>query len=387
MRKTSKDGLFYIFAFLLFFFIIAFVNYWNNNMTEVANDTSDKRWLVYSVYLLTAYSLYIWSSNIGSKIGGIHLICLLWCVIMPFVIWFNHGNLFDILQTILWPLLFESSYWLVKQDKQKLGAFRKFFVVASIYGAYFFLESRVNMFMHEKTQSNTIYFVFLTLPWLLLAKGKTTRLMLLVLFTIIGVWSLKRSVMLTLVFIWSAYFISLIKNKGRSGLNLFLIVILIVGGIYGYSYGDQLFKGELSERINREETDEGRNRLGIYTVTWSMIQSSSSESLVLGHGHFGVRRDSILEISAHNDFLEVLYDYGIIVLLLYLTLWVYVVWKCISLYRSNSVMFLPYAVSLSIFLVMSMVSHLILYTSYFNYLVLFWGSVEGICFSKNKLKR
>lgn len=387
MTKTYKDQLFYTFAILLFFFISAFINSWNKNMTEVDTDIADKRWLIYSVYLLSGYCIYLWASRFSSKIGGIHLICLLWCIIMPFIVLYNHGKTVDALQTILWPLLFEASFLLVKQDKDNFAAFRKLFVVVSIYGAYFFLQSRINMMMHEKIQSNTIYFAFLTLPWLLLVKGRISRLFLLVLFTFLGVWSLKRSVMLSLVFIWSAYIISLMKGRGKQWIKTSIVVVLIAGGFYGYSFGDEMLGGELSERVNREETDEGRNRLAIYTVTWAMIQSSDPSSLILGHGHFGVRRDSILEISAHNDFMEVVYDYGLVIFVLYIGLWVYVIKRCIRLFRSNSELFLPYAVSLSIFFILSIVSHLVLYTSYFNYLVLFWGSVEAYSFSKSKLKK
>lgn len=387
MRKTSQELLFSIFAVLLFFFIFAFTNVWNNSMNDIENETADQRWLIYSTYLLSAYSIYIWLSIGTSNLKGFHLLCLLWCFIMPFVILLNHGKFVEMFQTILWALLFEASYLLIKKNRDNLNKFRTFFFLVAIYGGFFFFQSRIDMFMHDLTQSNTIYFVFLTLPWLLLVKRKTTRLFFLILFTALAVWSLKRSVMLSVLFIWASYVLSLLRDKRRVFLKFSVVVVLIVGGIYGFSYGDELLKGELTERVNREETDEGRNRLAIWTVTWSMIENSSKDALVLGHGHFGVRRDSLLEISAHNDFLEVIYDYGLVIFVLYIGLWVYVVKRCIKLYRDNSELFLPYAVSLSIFLVMSMVSHLILYTSYFNYLVLFWGSLEGGYFSKSELKK
>lgn len=166
-----------------------------------------------------------------------------------------------------------------------------------------------------------------------------------------------------------------------------LIAVVLSGGILGYSFSDSILKGELSERVNREETDEGRNRLAIYTVTWAMIENSSVDKLFFGHGHYGVRKDSFLEISAHNDFLEVIYDYGLVILVLYLGLWVYVIKRCVRLFRDESPLFLPYAVSLSIFIVMSIVSHLILYASYFLFLVLFWGCIEGSFFVNKMSER
>ena len=127
MRKTSQESLFSIFAVLLFFFIVAFTNVWNNSMNEIENDISEQRWLIYSTYLLSAYSVYIWLSAGTSNLKGFHIICLLWCVIMPFIIWYSHGNLGVMLQTILWPLLFEASYLLIKKNRVNLNYFRKFF--------------------------------------------------------------------------------------------------------------------------------------------------------------------------------------------------------------------------------------------------------------------
>lgn len=387
MRNRSQKSIFNIFAILLLLFIAAFINVWNNSMTDLQSDIGDQRWLVYTVYLLSAYSAWIWLSTGSSKFKGIHIVCLLWCIIMPIMIWINRGKLVVIFQTILWPLLFEVSFLLVKHDKNNLDAFRKLFYIVAIYGSYFFLQSRVEMLTNRHIQSNTIYFVFLTLPWLLLNKEKWLRLFVLILYSVLGFWSLKRSVMLTVVFVWAAYFLSTLKDERKKMLNLFLITSLIIGGIYAYSYGDNLLGGHLSERINREETDEGKNRLAIYRVTWEMIRSSSTEDIIFGHGHFGVRDDSELEISAHNDFMEVIYDYGIIIFVLYLCLWVYVFRRCLQLYRLKSELFIPYAASLAIFLVISMVAHLILYTSYFNYLVLFWGSIEAFFYHRQSNKK
>jgi len=385
MIKKSQQSYFHIFLVLLSLFIIAFINLWSKGMMDETADTADNRWLFYAVYLLVGYSAYIWVSNFEVKMRGIHLTCLLWCFIMPVFLIFNHAAPSHIAQAILWPLLFEAAYLFTKQSRKNVRLFHKYFILVAIYGGFFFLQSRLNIASLRLAQSNTIYFPFLALPFLLLVKDKRLRLLILIFFTVLGVWSLKRSVMLALVFIWAAYVVSLLKGGHRS-VKFFLIVLLTAGGSTAYSYGDELLGGQITERVNSEETDEGRNRLAIYAVTWAMIQSSSSQELIFGHGHFGVRRDSILEISAHNDFLEVIYDYGLLIFALYLLLWGHVIWRCIKLYRSDYELFLPYAVSLAIFLVMSMVSHLILYTSYFNYLVLFWGMTEGYLQKTARLK-
>lgn len=386
MKKKSELFPVSIFVVLLFAYCLSFMFLWDKTLSDNKADISDRRWLIYSAYLLSTYSASIWIPHINIKINGVHVICLLWCITMPFIILYNHGDLKEIAITLLWPLLFEASYFLVKQDKDNLAIFRKLFVAVLLFATLFFFQSRIDFLSNRLTQSNTIYFVFLTLPWLLLVKRNTSRSVLLILYTILGVWSLKRSMMLSLVFIWSLYLILLWKEKGGKTLKTVFVVILLFAGIYGFEYANNVLKGELVERVYHEETDEGGDRLAIYQITWAMIQSSSTESIFFGHGHNAVRNNSILEMSAHNDFLEIIYDYGLVILLLYLGLWVYVFRRCFSLYKIKSALAFPYTVSLIIFLVMSMVSHLVLYATYFNYLVVFWGSVEGLYYKKIRMK-
>lgn len=378
MQIINRSQLLF-FEILLIAFLLSSMYFWDNRINYV---NADIERLYYTSFLVFVYSIVMSISGLRSRLYGIHLICLLWCVIMPVVIFFNRGAFTDYYMTLLWPVLFEFSYLCGRSSINNVKSLSWVFWLIAVCAFFPFLETRINLFIRDVTQTNSIYFVFLALPWLLLFRAKIARLSILLLFTGLAVWSMKRSVMLCAVFYWSAYFFIVLSGKGHKFLRIIFVVVLIGAGIVGYSYGDEFFKGELSERVNREETDEGRNRLAIYSVTAAMIAASPTESLIFGHGHYGVRRDSILEISAHNDFLEIIYDYGLVIFVLYIGLWVYVVKRCIKLYRDNSEFFLPYAVSLSIFLVMSSVSHLVLYTSNFNYLVLFWGSIEGLYFHK-----
>lgn len=133
----------------------------------------------------------------------------------------------------------------------------------------------------------------------------------------------------------------------------------------------------MTERVTREESDNS-GRKAIWATTSLMIVTSPAEKFIVGHGFNGVRENSFLEISAHNDFLEIIYDYGLIIFALYICLWIHVVRRCYFLYRNKSSLFLPYAVSLSILFVLSMVSQLLPYATYFNYLVMFWGMTEAV---------
>lgn len=384
MIKKFEQHRSYSFAILLFLYILSFMLLWDKVMSEDEVNISDRRWMIYSLYLLSAYSVYVCACNLDAKIKGIHIVVFLWCICMPFIILYNKGALSEFFLTILWPLLFETSYFIVRQDRENILVFRNLFIIVSLFGAFFFIQSRIDILSQRISQTNTVYFAFLTLPWFLLSRRKSYIFLFLILFTVMGIWSIKRLIILSIIVIW--LFCILLYVKGKLMKKIVLVILLLLSGFFGYNFADNALKGELSERINAFETDEGGSRLPIYQLTWAMIQSSSTESMILGHGHNAVRKNSILEFSAHNDFLEVMYDYGLVIFILYLGLFIYVFRRCFSLYKIKSALAFPYTVSLIIFLVMSMVSHLVLYATYFNYLVVFWGSVEGLYYKKIRMK-
>lgn len=375
--KVSRT-LFYIFAILFFAFAIAFTSFTNDTMTE--EEGGSRFWLMRIILLLDLVCVFIMGICIHRMYRGIHLTCILWLLVMPIVMFLNHAPIADTVRTILWPLLFETTYLCSQAQPLRWKFLKKEYYILAAIGFFYFIVTR----MGADHQTNTIYLFFLTLPWLLFGANKQTTLVLVFLFTVLALLSMKRSVMLAIVLMWGFYF--LYGMKGRRSIIITIVISLVVlGGLYfAYDKVDSMTGGVLSERVNKEETDEGKGREAVWILTLDMIQKSSPAELITGHGHFGVRQNSWLEISAHNDFLEVIYDYGLVIFFLYLCLWGYVIRRAYYLYKNKSELFLPYAASLSIFLVMSMVSHLILYTTYFNYLVMFWGMAEAILETERK---
>ena len=376
--KVSKF-LFYLFAIVFFVFAVLFVDFSNYSMTD--EEGGSRFWLMRVILLLDTVCLVIMLSY-RSKLKGIHLVCFLWLLIMPVNLLLNNAPMADIVRAVLWPFIFETTYLCCRNIVSRGVVLRRMYILLAIIGALYFLRTRLGV----DHQTNTIYFVYLTLPWLLFGSKKTPSIILMMIFTFLAMLSLKRSMLLSTVLVWAFYFLYGMENR-RNRIFTILFSLAIVVGIYMlYDRVDDRLGGLLTERVNKEETNTGRSREAIWEITASMIQNSSIDKLIVGHGHFGVRRDSFLGISAHNDFLEVIYDYGIIIFILYLCLWWYVIRQAYRLYRKKSTVFIPYATSLSVFIVMSLVSHLILYATYFNYLVMFWGMTEAIVEYDNEQK-
>ncbi len=127
--------------------------------------------------------------------------------------------------------------------------------------------------------------------------------------------------------------------------------------------------------------DRGSGRLDIYNEVIRLQSESDIYSWVLGHGHDTVRKFNTMEgseyLSAHNDWLEVLFDYGLPGLVLYFSIYFVLLYEIIHLLKRRSYLGPPMAASYALFIVISFSSHLVLYASYFAYLMAFWGSLWG----------
>lgn len=374
-----SDTMFKLFAFAFFAFALAFMDYLSKTMS--VDEEGTRYWFIRGQLLMDLVCVVIYITCLNRDYKGIHLVCLLWLLIMPVIMFLNNAPITDTFQTILWPFIFETTYLCCRYDQKRWKYLKNEYIIFAIIGAYYFLITRVG----ADRQTNTIYFFALTVPYLLFNTGKRNVLIITLLFSFMALLSLKRSMMLSMVLIW-AFFLLNGMRKTRTKIYTIVLSLVLLGGIYfAYDKVDEMTRGILTQRVTKEETDEGNGREAIWGLTINMIQTSTPGKLITGHGHYGVKKNSILDISAHNDFLEVIYDYGLLIFILYLCLWGHVIQQTYRLYKARSELFMPYAASLSLFFIMSMVSHLILYTSYFNYLVMFWGMIEAIIETERKV--
>ena len=117
----------------------------------------------------------------------------------------------------------------------------------------------------------------------------------------------------------------------------------------------------ISNRLMNIAEDGGSGRDRVWAVTWDMICHSSPEELLLGHGYSTVVIDSPLRLSAHNDFMEVLYNWGIVIFIPYTFLHINLIKQVINLIKTKNSIAPIMAFSYVVFLILSLVSIVILY--------------------------
>ena len=233
---------------------------------------------------------------------------------------------------------------------------------------------------------NSVYYCLLLLPVIFVQPNKFLMIFSAVVVFLAVLMSGKRAAFIAFVL---ALFIPILfladKRKYKLNRILFLIFLMLLFiGIYYFI--TSIFNITLFERLAMLSEDGGSGRLDIYRQVLTGFKESSLVEKLFGHGFNGVAINRIVwsvdewtgvtsTSSAHNDFLEVLYDYGLIGFLLYMLMIIRMLKFAFHLRKKNFDCFKMYLCALIIFITMSLFSHLIIYPTYTTFLFIFlsWG--------------
>ena len=233
----------------------------------------------------------------------------------------------------------------------------------------------------------TMYYLLLALPFVLCINNKKIKLLLSCSIGIVCVFSFKRNILITLILIVVAWIASQPRLSKKIKYLSIALSILLIAGLFLLSYSDsyRYILDIWSVRFGSSSSLLG-SRGDIYSNVLELMKKSNIFEWIFGHGHNTVAYASSTGFSAHNDFLEILYDYGIISLFIYL--WIIRNLLCLYLYQrrygtdindaglTNEPLFpnsFALLVSIIIISVSGMFSHLITYPTHFMLIALFWG--------------
>lgn len=244
---------------------------------------------------------------------------------------------------------------------------------------YFFISfDPTRMLNKEYAAINASYIIIYLLPFILLSDKRIVCISAIVIAVVVSLYSLKRGGMISLSI--GILFYSLALGKISSGKlisfrGIIVLVVTIAAIVYLVLYFNDTMEGLVFNRFISIEQDGGSGREYIYESVQKMIFNSSSFSQIVGHGWGGVARDSVSGLSAHNDYLEFIYDFGYIVFFCYVVFLIKLLIRSVRLLKANHKYAPALAASLGIFLANSFVSHIYIYSWYMLVFTFFWGFV------------
>jgi hypothetical protein len=226
---------------------------------------------------------------------------------------------------------------------------------------------------------NSSYVPLFALPLVLLSKKKWLKISGIVIITFIVFSSNKRGGFIAYSIALLVYFFLELevnrKNKLKIVNYLAVCFFAVIGGIV-FSYYAEKNDGFFLYRLEKLSTDDGSGRTEIYNQVLDGIGKSNIFEFLIGHGDNAVSSITVEKLPAHNDFLEVMYDYGFIAFCIYSYIHYLFIKFGIKLKRQKKHFVSSWFFTYLLFFMMSMISHVIIY-QYFILLVIYWGIVMG----------
>lgn len=224
-----------------------------------------------------------------------------------------------------------------------------------------------------KRQSNLIYWPLSLMPFIFLLKNRKVSIGLIFLLSVFSLLSLKRGALIVmgiaiLIYLKKFFFKSSLANRILFVAVIFVLTFLISN--YLESYTSTAF-----DRIDSMRTDQGSGRVGIWESIFERLQTSNILEIVFGHGEGSLVK--ISGISGHNDFLQILFQYGIIGAFIYLSVFFFCIKRYFYLKKFKSNFSDSYLSSLTVFVVLGTVSELWVSYTYFVFVTAYWGCIEG----------
>lgn len=321
-----------------------------------------KSWVYIFIYYLLAFI-------IGSTQGTIHHnYNTIWFVICPPITWMYFSTVINKNNEV--PVFLQKwSFWM--------------FLVFSVISLYYIPRSIRDNGLFSSL--NTGYYVIFSYPLVLLDNARWKKIIATVLLIIVVFLSLKRGGIVAVVLGFSLYFLlssnkHFVRKLVIAGVAV-LLLIYTLPIINEYTNGTLMVRYEFTQNQGDED-----GRASMYPIVWKSVWDSSLVHILVGHGHNGVVNDNVLHgLSAHNDYLEFLYDYGVFGLVLLLVYQVRLFRITIRSHKTKEG-FLSTIFALTCIVVLSMVSIVFSYY-YFLLIIPFWCVIDNRLLGINNLSK
>ena len=337
--------------------------------------------LVFGIY----YAFTFWRGNLFSPV-----IASMWLI----AVWVGIANL--ALNTInwsagihfglscLWILMYHFFRYYIQRYPASLSRIKGFMAVMFlfyVYSAVYAMRSihdyRLQMGHEQVGVINMAYNVIVFLPWLSLVSKKWLRFCGIGLVTLIVVASMKRGAIIIFPIMMTTWMlVEASVNKRRVGMPVLKIIITLLIFIAGLFVADRLSNGYLSERFSSKELATGSGRAHSYSFVLKDASGRGVVDLLLGYG-------SGLSKGVHNEWLEFLFTFGFVGVVLYALLFLSLMYKARHLMKNGSPCAAGFAMAVVYMFVVGMYGGIYFVHSTL-YVMMFYGVAEGLMLNDSK---
>lgn len=243
---------------------------------------------------------------------------------------------------------------------------------------YYLISNTVRFtFNHTALNLGIAYIPLFLTPLLLLNNSKVSWLCVLVVAYVL-IDSGKRGGIISLTLSLLLYFAYARNSVNKSKrIKVVLLVVMFLAVFWGF-LSEFIVDSDFYERLlhGSDDSDYSSGRVNIYADTLLKYWGSNFFEILLGHGLGSVVSFSRYEVTAHNDFLEALFDFGLVGLISYLFFYILFLKQANQIPRNSLKLKGVFMYSFALTLFVSTFSQIFIY----QYLFLFtftWGAISG----------
>lgn len=370
--------------FILRFAIVMITIMFVGNMLAIRNVYIPMRNLQYSLtFACLLWFTLIFISNIELRSKAIVINTFLFMILIATVTFISYYNnslytSFNILtKALFWAVTLIAAYGFGYKYDNAIG--KSLFITASLPILFFlFVLIKEQLLKSEDIAMITsAYYLLCLLPFVFLLKSTIVKIVFVAFIGTAVLMSSKRTGFIAFALAVLAYLFFDIMLKKETKFKLLRYVAVVCVLAFFLSYIVNQFDFTVLDRLQTLSEDGGSGRTSVYDSAWRLIKQTNLIPFFFGKGYNRVYRDMGLNLSAHTDFLEVLYDYGLIGFALYINMY-YILIKYAKRLCKTAKEYAPAFISaIVIMFVLSAFSHLIIFNTYFIYLCFFFGIVMG----------
>lgn len=326
------------------------------------------------------------------RIDATYGLVVLWMLYSSVITIINPHLPRELAENLWWPCVFILFYHVAAYSELAMAFLRQQLPRLILASILIFPCTYLAFSYGDKQASNYIFFVVLLLPSLFFIKERL-RLRYYLLGVMCSVLAFKRSgvLMAAVVGLAIVYFDYLKSTGKRAGLKRICSFVLVVAMGLVFFVVDAITGGHMASRFASMEEDGGSGRDIIYEYVIAQFGNLPIEKQVFGIGFNGVINHEWIEhrrgafVSAHNDFLEILCDFGYVGTILYFGIIMRLIFNVRVLRKKSVILYRCNVTYLSVFLIASMISHLFLYPTYFAFLMIPWAITSFYVANRDRL--
>ncbi len=377
---------------IVIIYILIFVSALANMRYTVTNVYSWRLLYIASIFAIIAFSV-LYKVIKRRIVFGPLTILLHYIIIYELVVsYFSHLFVFPmiIVDILPWPMLISVFY-----DYSKNNELPSSFTSITLFGMLLVCAFSIpNLIARYRGNGNSAVFTtcycLSFLPMVFLSKKREYIILFSSIVAVIMLLTIKRSAFIIILLGLLLYYVVSIRNEGESKKKIkrtVLFALAISAAVFFGQYIIERMNLSILLRLSRMIEDGGSGRLKIWRQVLLSFSDSSSVEKWFGHGFHSVFYEiKPLGIAryAHNSFLETLYDYGYIGLVMIVIVVFRIITDTVKMIRMKNEMAPIMAYSIVPMIVLGFVSYFFEQSVIILPLCVVWGTCMGSFFAQNK---